>query len=347
MVQSEKMPFAEIFPWATFRRQAKADLAPPTASFEGKTVLLVGATGAILSDAARIITSLNVATLILAVRNVAKGELLAGELRKVHVDDESQQSTITVMEVDLLSFDNVKAFAAEINQVQTRIDVLVMGSAIMNDATRVTPDGWEETLQLTHLSSALLIVLLFPKMLADGDNQPVVLCSLTSAAIRSAAPMVELPDDAKDSYLKQVSNVKDAATQKSYQYGLAKIIHACWIRELCARHLPGSKPRIHFHQLDPGACFTPLSSQVLIGRLLLWFIGRPVEMCARTVVNSCLPLLGSHGKMLIDYDVAPYPEFMDRTLGLELQRRVWQETSQVLKSLVTPQAKSYLFGPSS
>ncbi|KAK1708748.1 hypothetical protein BDP67DRAFT_524559 [Colletotrichum lupini] len=347
MVQSDKIPFSEVFPWATFRRQAKADLAPPTTSFEGKTVLLVGATGAILSEAARIITSLSVSTLILAVRNVAKGESLADELRKAIEEGSRQQPKITVMEVDLLSFDSVKTFATRINDSQNRIDVVVMGSAIMNDETRVTADGWEETLQLIHISSALLILLLFPKMLADGETQPVVLCSLTSAAIRSAAPMVELPDDAEDCYLEQVSNVKDAATQKSYQYGLAKIIHACWIRELCARHLTGSNPRIHVHQLDPGACFTPLSSQVLIGRLLLWFIGRPVEMCARTVVNSCLPLIGSHGKLLVDYDVAPYPEFMDRTLGLELQRRVWLETSQVLESLVTSQAKVFLFGQSS
>ncbi|KXH29052.1 hypothetical protein CSIM01_02121 [Colletotrichum simmondsii] len=321
MVQSEKIPFSEVFPWATFRRQAKADLAPPTTSFEGKTVLLVGATGAILSEAARIITSLGVSTLILAVRNVAKGESLADELRKA-TEDSRHQPEITVMEVDLLSFDSVKTSATRIDDLQNRIDVVVMGSAIMNDETRVTADGWEESsisdmnnafiaLQLIHLSSALLITLLLPKMLADGETQPVVLCSLTSAAIRSAAPMVELPDDAKDCYLEQVSNVKDLATQKSYQYGLAKIIHACWIRELCARHLSGSTSRIHFHQLDPGACFTPLSSQVLIGRLLLWFIGRPVEMCARTVVNSCLPLIGSHGKLLIDYDIAPYPEFMD------------------------------------
>ncbi|KAK1511158.1 uncharacterized protein CCOS01_14920 [Colletotrichum costaricense] len=310
MVQSDKIPFSEVFPWATFRRQAKADLAPPTTSFEGKTVLLVGATGAILSEAARIITSLSVSTLILAVRNVAKGESLADELRKAIEEGSRQQPKITVMEVNLLSFDSVQTFATRINETQNRIDVVVMGSAIMNDETRVTADGWEET-------------------------------------IRSAAPMVELPDDAKDCYLEQVSNVKDAATQKSYQYGLAKIIHACWIRELCARHLTGSNPRIHVHQLDPGACFTPLSSQVLIGRLLLWFIGRPVEMCARTVVNSCLPLIGSHGKLLVDYDVAPYPEFMDRTLGLELQRRVWLETSQVLESLVTPQAKGFLFGQSS
>ncbi|KAK1478393.1 hypothetical protein CTAM01_14995 [Colletotrichum tamarilloi] len=307
MVQSDKIPFSEVFPWATFRRQAKADLAPPTTSFEGKTVLLVGATGAILSEAARIITTLSVSTLILAVRNVAKGESLADELRKAIEEGSRQQPKITVMEVDLLSFDSVQTFAARINDLQNRIDVVVMGSAIMNDETRVTADGWEET---------------------DGETQPVVLCSLTSAAIRSAAPMVELPDDAEDCYLEQVSNVKDAATQKSYQYGLAKIIHACWIRELCARHLTGSNPRIHVHQLDPGACFTPLSSQVLIGRLLLWFIG-------------------SHGKLLVDYDVAPYPEFMDRTLGLELQRRVWLETSQVLESLVTPQAKGFLFGQSS
>ncbi|KZL80510.1 ww domain-containing oxidoreductase [Colletotrichum incanum] len=342
MVISEKIPLSEAFPWATMRRQAKANLAPPTASFQGKTVLFVGATGVILSDAARIITKLDVSTLILAVRNVAKGEALADELRQKRAGGESPKPTIKVMEVDLLSFDSVRSFAATINQIQTRIDAVVMGSAIMNDETRMTADGWEETLQLIHLSSALLILLLLPKMLADGERQPVVVSSLTSSAIRSAAPMVALPDDAKDSYMEQVSRVEDVAIQKSYQYGIAKIIHASWIRELCNRHLPAVEGRVHFHQLDPGACFTPLSSHVFVGRLLLWFIGRPVEMCARTVVNSCLPVEGSHGRLLVDYDVTPYPEFMDREVGLELQRRTWSETRQILKGLVTPEAELYI-----
>ncbi|GKT58046.1 WW domain-containing oxidoreductase [Colletotrichum tofieldiae] len=296
MVISEKIPLSEVFPWATMRRQAKANLAPPTASFQGKTVLLVGATGAILSDAARIITKLDVSTLILAVRNVAKGEALADELRQKCESGESPRPTIQVLEVDLLSFDSVQSFAAIINQVQTRIDAVVMGSAIMNDETRMTADGWEET---------LLILLLLPKMLADGEIQPVVVSSLTSSAIRSAAPMVALPDDEKDSYLEQVNRVEDVAIQKSYQYGIAKIIHASWIRELCHRHLPAVEGRVHFHQLDPGACFTPLSSHVFVGRLLLWFIGRPVDVCAQTVVNSCLPVEGSHGRLLVDYDVTP------------------------------------------
>ncbi|KAK1980432.1 hypothetical protein LZ30DRAFT_130658 [Colletotrichum cereale] len=345
MVISEKIPLSEAFPWASMRRQAKADLAPPTTSFEGKTVLLVGATGVILSEAARIITKLGVSTLILAVRNVAKGEALADELREERADGGGPKRTIKVLEVDLLSFDSVRQFAATINQIQTRIDSVVMGSAIMNDETRMTADGWEETLQLTHISSALLILLLLPKMLADGEKQTVVITSLTSSAIRSAAPMVSLPDDAKDSYMEQVSRVEDIAIQKSYQYGIAKIIHASWIRELCHRHLPAVEGKVHFHQLDPGACFTPLSSRVFVGRLLLWFIGRPVEVCARTVVNSCSPVEGSHGRLLVDYDVTPYPEFMEREVGLELQQRTWSETRQILKELVTPEAGLFLDVP--
>ncbi|KAK2036270.1 NAD(P)-binding protein [Colletotrichum somersetense] len=278
MVISDNIPLSEAFPWAAMRRQAKANLTPPTASFRGKTVLLVGATGVILSDAARILNQLNVSTFILAVRNVAKGEALANELRGNRKDFEGSELTIKVLEIDLLSFDSVKRFAAIVTQLQTRIDAIVMGSAIMNDETRMTADGWEETLQLVHLSSALLIVLLLSKLLADGERHPVVVSSLTSSAIRSAAPMISLPDDAKDSYMEQVSRVEDAAIQKSYQYGIAKLIHASWIRELCHRQMPAMEGRVHFHQLDPGVCLTPLSSHVFVGRLLLWFIGRPVKI---------------------------------------------------------------------
>lgn len=151
-----------------------------------------------------------------------------------------------------------------------------------------------------HLSSALLVILLLPKLLASEDEQPVVLSSLSSSAIRTSAPMVELPDKPEDSYIEEVNRVKTLAFQRDYQYGVSKIIHACWIRELCS-YLPAS--RVHFHQLDPGSCYSPLSSQSRIAQLLLWWIGRPVEMCARTVVNSCLPVDGSHGRFLVDYDI--------------------------------------------
>lgn len=108
-------------------------------------MLLVGATGTIVSEAARIIAGLDASTLIFAVRNIAKGEALADELRQKHADVGSSKLHVQVLEVDLLSFDSVRTFAATIIQFQTRIDVVVMGSAIMNDKTRITADGWEES----------------------------------------------------------------------------------------------------------------------------------------------------------------------------------------------------------
>lgn len=135
-----KVPSSEAFPLGAFRRQAKAKLAPPKpAVYEGKTVLLIGATGVILSDAARILASLKIAKLILGVRNVKKGEILADPLTQQHTDVD-----IKIWEVDFFSFESIRKFAATINGYG-RIDAIVQGSAIINDKTKLTQDGWEES----------------------------------------------------------------------------------------------------------------------------------------------------------------------------------------------------------
>ena len=136
-----KVPLSEAVPFSTWRRQAKAKLAPPEkAQFAGKTILLVGATGGILSEACRILAGLEVSTLIFGVRNVKKGEALADQIRKDHAS-----VLFKVVEVDLLSFDSVKRFAGVINQEASRIDAIVMGAAIMNKELKATQDGWEQS----------------------------------------------------------------------------------------------------------------------------------------------------------------------------------------------------------
>lgn len=130
----------ESIPLRTWRRQAKANLAAPTESFKGKTVLLVGATGCILSEAIKNLADLEVSCLVFGVRNTEKAELLSDALRREHGDS----LCIAVLKVDLLSFASVKSFAAQISKLD-RIDVVVMGSAIMNTETRMTSDGWEES----------------------------------------------------------------------------------------------------------------------------------------------------------------------------------------------------------
>lgn len=139
-MSAEKVPLSEVAPVCAWRRQSKAKLAPPAATdFEKKTVLLIGATGAILGEAARILADLQPATLIFGVRNVKKGEALADRLRKTR-----PQLDIKVWEVDFLSFDSVKQLATTINE-HGRIDAIVMGTAAVQTETKITKDGWEES----------------------------------------------------------------------------------------------------------------------------------------------------------------------------------------------------------
>jgi len=65
-------------------------------------------------------------------------------------------------------------------------------------------------------------------------------------------------------------------------------------------------------------------------RVFSAIFGRPLEMCARVVANSCIPDEASHGRLLLDYDVVAYPAYMDSKWGKEMQRRVWDETKLVL-----------------
>ncbi|KAK7968825.1 retinol dehydrogenase 14 [Apiospora saccharicola] len=324
-----KIPSSEAFPMKAFRRQGKAKLTPPTGEkYEGKTVLLIGATGVILSDAARILAGLKIAKLILGVRNVKKGEILADPLRQQHPDVD-----IKTWEVDFFSFESIRKFATTINDYG-RIDAIVLGSAIINDKTKLTQDGWEETLQLVHLSAALLVALILPKILADAEKTaglpPVVLSSVSSLSIRTNSPWLKLPATPEESYLASINRVDTTPAQNQGQYGITKIAHTCWVRDLCLRLPPGTEGKVHIHSVDPGICPSPLSKISFSAKLFLFWAGRPVEISARAVVNSCLPTAGSHGKLMVDYDVAPYPEYMDRELGLELRQRVWDETKQVL-----------------
>lgn len=156
------MPFSTYFPLKALLAQAKAQLPQPTASFAGQTVLITGATGGICSEACRILAALDVDTLVLGVRNLAKGDELARTLKEVASTTESapvaettetaappteqakRKLTVLVWKLDLLSFESVKEFAAKAAELD-RLDVAVIGAAMLATARVMTADGWEES----------------------------------------------------------------------------------------------------------------------------------------------------------------------------------------------------------
>lgn len=118
-----------------------------------------------------------------------------------------------------------------------------------------------------------------------------------------------VPHPAPDeTLLRAVDRVGSYAAQRQ-QYGLTKLLHLYWLRELCGRW-PGSRTepqRLQIHACDFGVARGSAGIAAINweARIFGKVFGRPPETCAKVVARSCVPRDGSHGKLFLDYDIIP------------------------------------------
>jgi NAD(P)-dependent dehydrogenase (short-subunit alcohol dehydrogenase family) len=116
----------------------------------GRTFVVTGANSGIGFAAARELAGAG-ARVVLAVRDVAKGEAAAAELA----------GEPEVRPLDLADLGSVRAFAAGLDR---DVDVLVNNAGVMATPHRVTADGFEMQLGTNHLGHFALTGLLLPRI---------------------------------------------------------------------------------------------------------------------------------------------------------------------------------------
>ena len=120
----------------------------------GKAVIVTGANSGIGRAAAAALATAG-ATVVLAVRDQAKGEAAAAAIR----------GTTEVRPLDLASLDSVRAFAAS---WQGDIDLLINNAGVMIPPLSRTADGFELQFGTNHLGHFALTNLLLPHAAAAG-----------------------------------------------------------------------------------------------------------------------------------------------------------------------------------
>lgn len=132
----------EIFPFFTLYSQGCTTPPPPTATFHGQTILITGASGAVCSETARILIDLSADTLIFAVPDIPEGPEGEPMVEKLLGAGRVKKANVVVWRLDLLSFENVNSFAQRVNGLP-RLDVALMGAAIITKTRHDSTDGWE------------------------------------------------------------------------------------------------------------------------------------------------------------------------------------------------------------
>jgi retinol dehydrogenase 12 len=131
----------------------------PNRSFSDEMIVLTGANRGLGLEAARQFVQLCASKVILAVRNVNRGETADADIERT---ENCVASTIEVWDLDMSSCDSVKAFVERLITL-SRLDALIASAGMMADIFSLT-EGRESTVTINVISTFLLALLSLPKL---------------------------------------------------------------------------------------------------------------------------------------------------------------------------------------
>ena len=108
----------------------------PTTKHTGQTIIVTGSNVGLGLEAARHFTRLDAEKVILAVRNLEKGEAAKRSIEETT----DRKNVVEVWQLDLASYESVKQFAKKANQLK-RLDAIVENAGIATPDFKISEDN--------------------------------------------------------------------------------------------------------------------------------------------------------------------------------------------------------------
>lgn len=273
--------------------------AVPTTSFAGKTVLITGSNTGLGFEAARRFLALSASRVILAVRSPSKGQKAAQLLESDFPN--LKKGTISVLPLDMNSYASITGFVQRVNAEFERIDVAVLNAGLVNRTYCKSPEGWEETLQVNTISTALLALLLLPKLrAANPDSSSLANLVVVSSGNHSRAKRSWLPSSSQN--ILKACNANTGTYNGQRQYNISKLFVMYVFRALSALATSqNGEPQVLVTACCPGFCVSDLARQYdawyekTFARLFYKIFGRSQEEGSRTLVSAAALGVEGHG----------------------------------------------------
>ncbi|KAK7055882.1 WW domain-containing oxidoreductase [Favolaschia claudopus] len=323
--------------WAFFAQQRKRQPPVTKVDLTGKTVVMIGANAGLGFEASKHFASMNPGRLILACRNESKGKAALEKLKA-----ETGYSKAELWLVDLADFFSVKQFADRYERDGGRLDILVENAAVATFNYSTTKDNWESSLQVNHLSTAFLALLLLPTMIKTAQEHStvpriVIVDSELHYMATLSKPLLKDPH-----LLKTLSSVEYCKSSKVMRdrYALTKLLVVFFVRALNAR-LPSSTPVV-INAVNPGYCYSELRRELTgptaaFDWLTEKMLAYSSEVGSRPLVWAAI----SHqddpdvlrGEYINDYKVQEVSDVALTPAGVQVQNRSWDELIRILSDV--------------
>jgi len=140
-----------------------------------RVAIVTGSNSGIGFETARAL-ALNNATVIMAVRNLDKGQEAAEKIRS-----EFETADVSVMKLDLSNLASIQTFTEDFKGTYSRLDLLINNAGVMVPPYSKTTDGFELQLGTNHLGHFALTGLLIDLITHTPNSRVVNVSSLAHA----------------------------------------------------------------------------------------------------------------------------------------------------------------------
>lgn len=297
-----------------YKQLFKSMQLPPASAIDGRTLLITGANTGLGKEAARHALGLGARAVILGVRSLEKGEQAKADIE--NSTGHAGRKQVLVWKLDLESFDSVKAFAAQAKQYVEdggSIDYAIMNAGLATQEFNLTSDGWERTLQVNVLSTALLSIKMHAVLQRSAalNASPPPTLTITASDVHKHVKFAERDSPSLLSSLNDKDNWQ--ASQSSggpvERYAVTKLFNI-FITEELARLTPRGKngdPHVLVNTFTPGFCKSDLLTREkapIMLKMVQAAIARTVEEGSKTLLHAATMGVASHGKWMEHEEVA-------------------------------------------
>jgi NAD(P)-dependent dehydrogenase (short-subunit alcohol dehydrogenase family) len=238
--------------------------------------------------------------------------------------------------VDLESYESMREFAEKCKGL-SRIDMVVLNAGLVQTGYEIVEaTGHEKTLQVNYLSTVFLALLLVPilsgkKDAREAKAKPPVLSIVTSDAAYNTTTKSVGPGPILPSF-----DNRDAFSGFDW-YCKSKLLQIMFVAKLAEQV---SSSDIIINTVNPamtkGTSFfesVPLVVRIAM-RMAQALFARSVAVGASVYVHAVVTMgEESHGGVIGEWRIKPWPGMMYEEEGKKLGNRVWKETVEELNGV--------------
>ncbi|KAF2722383.1 short-chain dehydrogenase/reductase [Polychaeton citri CBS 116435] len=294
----------------------------PSSSFRGQTVIVTGANTGLGREVAKQIAGLGAERIILGVRTVSKGE----EARAFIKREVEHSNTIDVWQLDLSSFESVRAFAKRAQGLD-RLDVVVQNAGMWPKSFELA-GGHEATVLTNVVSTFLLTKLLLPKM-------------KETASITHTTPRITVVDSALHKFAtlqakkspKIFEELKKPIKDYDGRYMDTKLLVILYGQKLAAEISTSEQPNVCINFVNPGWCTSGLRpSATATEKLSERFLVRTTDEGAKIIVDAVAAdkVKGRQGAYLDEMEVKKPAPWINSKEGKKTAERIWVELNEIV-----------------